>query len=180
MKKIIFMLCLFVASMAAQAQFQRVTVADGSRTGDSLKSGVYTWYFYLNGSKGTQNGVALVSGTKATLPLSNYEIFAIEAGTLHSTITGTGDSTFITLEVSLDNTIWIQWNLTPTITQSGTSKFTIATYTFATLALGCYGIYVPTLTTGKWPYMRVKMVGSGTGVKYPKVFVTLAKCGQVF
>ena len=180
MKKIFFLLALFVISIASQAQFQRVTLADGSRTGDSLKTGVYTWYFYLNGSRGTQNAVSLATGTKATAPLSNYDIYAIQAGTLHSTVTGSGDSTFITLEVSLDNTNWIQWQITPTIVQSGTSKFTYATSTFATLALGCYGIYVPTTGTGKWPYMRVKMVGSGTGAKYPKAFVILNKCGQIF
>lgn len=173
MKKIAFLLFFSLfAVMVSQAQLITVAVKAGAVGVDSVTGNTNT-YFYLNGNTGTQNSVAGTNRVKATNPITQYEIHAIHAGKAHSAVSGSGDSTRITIEVSLDNTNWYQWEITPS-QYIGNGMVDLSSYYFGTLTSG-YGLWKPTAGTNIWPYLRVKYDNDATGAAYPIVNVILKK-----
>lgn len=172
MKKLLMLIPILLLAFTLQAQLVTLTMADGLVGVDSI-NGATTTYYYANGSSGTQNSIVTPHGTAATNAITRYEIYAVMAGTAHSLVTAS-DSTAISVEVSLDNTNWFQLPVLPTtIVGTGTGAATI--YTYTTYDLLKYVLWVPTLNTAAYPYLRVKMVNSATGAKYPKAYVILKK-----
>lgn len=172
MKKLFLILTLFAFAIAAQSQLVTLTMANGLLAVDSI-NGATTTYYYCQGTSGTQNSIVTPHGTAATKAIDDYEIYAVMAGTAHSLVTAS-DSTAISVEVSLDNTNWFQLPVYPT-TIVGTGGGAPTIYTYTTYALLRYVLWVPTLNTAIYPYLRVKMVNSAAGAKYPKAYVILRK-----
>ena len=173
MKKIAFILAFSLfAVIVAQAQLITVAVKAGAVGVDSVTGNTDT-YFYLNGNTGTQNSVAGANRAKATNPITQYEIQAVHAGKAHSAVSGSGDSTRITIEVSLDNTNWYQWKIDANQYIGNGMKDLSSNY-FGTLTSG-YALWTPTAGTGIWPYLRVKFDNDATGAAYPIVNVILKK-----
>ena len=171
MKKLFLILTLVAFAFIVQSQpLLTLTLADGSVGVDSI-SGNTTTYFYMNGSSGTQNTIVSPHGLKASKPVTQYEIHSIMAGTAHSLVTAS-DSTAISVDVSYDNTNWFPLAVYPT-NSIGTGAGAATIYKYTTYALLRYVTWVPTAGTCVYPYLRVKMVNSTTGRKYPKAYVIL-------
>jgi len=173
MKKLFLITTLIAFAFVVQSQSIVVlTMANGAVGVDSI-SGSSTTYYYANGSSATQNAIVSPHGLKATQPITQYEIHSIMAGTAHSLVTAS-DSTAISVEVSYDNTNWFPLAVYPT-NSIGTGAGAPTIYKYTTYALLRYVTWVPTAGTCVYPYLRVKMVNSTTGRKYPKAYAILKK-----
>jgi hypothetical protein len=171
MKKLFSVITLLALAFMLQGQSIVVlTLANGAVGVDSI-SGSSTTYYYANGLSATQNAIVSPHGLKATKAITQYEIHSIMAGTAHSLVTAS-DSTAISVEVSYDNTNWFPLAVYPT-NSIGTGTGAATIYTYTTYALLRYVTWVPTAGTCIYPYLRVKMVNSTTGRKYPKAYVIL-------
>lgn len=172
MKKLFLIITLIAFGLAMQAQLTTLIMANGLLAVDSI-NGATTTYYYAQGTSGTQNSIVTPHGTAATKQIDKHTIYAVMAGTAHSLVTAS-DSTAISVEVSLDNTNWFQLPVLPTtIVGTGSSANTI--YTFTSYDLLRYCLWVPSAGAATYPYLRVKMVNSATGAKYPKAYVILKK-----
>lgn len=171
MKKIIFALILMLIAGMTSAQILVMPIKAGAVGVDSVSGNTDT-YFYLNGTTGTTNSIAGANRVKATNPITQYTIYGIQIGKTHSAVSGSGDSTRFTVEVSLDNTNWLQWQITPSVISGGMIDY--SSYYFGVLTNG-YSLYIPTTGTGSWPYMRVKVDNDATGACYPRIYALLKK-----
>ena len=167
MKKLISILCISFALLfmggAASAQGIVVKqVAFGAVAVDSLY-GVDSAYYYLGG---TALGL-----TPATKPLSLYGVYAIQVGTVRSTtVTGT-DSCHIEIEVSQDNSNWIEYtSTTPTVIGGATY---VTPLTCVTTKANGIGSYAPSSLLC-YPYLRIKFKHYKASCSmYPVAYVTL-------
>ncbi len=184
MKKISFLLLLMLgltaglgASRLEAQSLLTYTVTAGT---DSIQNNVDT-YFYLNGKSGTTNSTLGANRVKATSPITEYGIKAIQFGTVHGAVAGSGDTTRITIEVSLDNTNWNAWlpigtggTLGTLVTSGG--MFDYSSNYFGTLAGTAYAmIHFSETQIPCWPYVRFKFDNDATGRKFPICRVTLKK-----
>jgi len=143
MKKLIVFLAMAVLSLPIMAQITTIAIASGAKGVDSLY-GAQTKYYYVK-----------LSGTFATVasnPITNYQIYAIQASTLRSAAPTGTDSCQITFEVSLDNTNWFKFTGTvPKVT--GGAVYTTVPDMVTTTTNGA-ALFVP--SNCYYPYARVK------------------------
>lgn len=182
MKKILIGICMALALVVSipvisHAQLLTLAVTNGT---DSIQDNVDT-YFYLNGVSGTTNSTLGANRVKATSPITQYGIKAIQFGTIHGAVAGSGDSTRITIEVSLNNTNWQTWlpvggtGTLGTVIMSG-GMYDYSSNYFGTLAGTAYAtIHYTDSQLPVWPYVRFKFDNDATGHKFPICYVTLKK-----
>ena len=190
MKKLtaLFMLFMFAGAMFGQTITKQI--AFGAKGVDSLvgtAAGLTTGskYYYFN------MGGTVASGlVKATQPITQYEILAVQVALSAPTVTASMmDSTQMSIEISYDNTNWVKWtNAGATTTATQRMYRNGGPKPFGT---GAAYYYVPDLITnanaaggGIWyfdgliaPYLRVftKSFDDATGAFYPLIYVTLKK-----
>ena len=154
MKKILILGLLMLSFGMAFSQIVTVQLAKGAKGVDSLV-GAQTKYYYFS----------------TTAPIKESQIYAIQASTVRSVITGT-DSCQISFEVSIDNTNWHKFTgTTPKVVGGAVYKsgpdLTTTTTNGATLLVpsNCY-----------FPYVRVKFQHYKAACNmYPKAWIVLKK-----
>jgi hypothetical protein len=175
MKNILLTTVFLIACFFAQSQIARVVVTSGT---DSIQDNVDT-YFYVNGVSGTTNSTLGASRIKATSPIKVSGVKAIQLGTVHGAVSGSGDSTRFYMQVSLDNTNWTDLNMVGTDGSKGTLTLTSGMYDYSsgyygTLAGTMYSvIYYTDAQMPCYPYIRFKLDNDATGHKFPYICVLL-------
>jgi len=180
MKKLALILFCLGFAVAASAQLTTLKVSLGNGT-DSIQDNVNT-YFYVNGVSGTTNSTLGINRVKATAPITAYGLKSILIGTVHAAVAGSGDSTRVYLQGSLDNTNWVAINMVGTAGTDGT--LTLSTGDMYDYSSGYYGtldgtmaghIYYTDAQMPCYPYYRFLFDNDATGHKFPFIYVTLKK-----
>lgn len=164
MKKIIIAFALLLVTMTSVAQLLTYNIASGAKGVDSL-NGAQTKYYYVKATGFT---------TAPTAPMSQYAIYAIQASTVRSVLTGS-DSCQITFEVSCDNTNWHKYTGTTPKTVGG-AVYTLGPDLVTTTTDGA-AVFAP--TSCYFPYVRVKFQHFKASCSmYPKCSVVLKKIAE--
>lgn len=194
MKKLFIILFAFAILAATTVKGQELItkqIAFATKSADSLIGGApaggTTKYFYFNTVGNATTGFR----SKATQPITNYEIYAITVQIgLPTKAADVVDSCQITFEVSVDNTNWYKWSNAgattvatqtqyeqggPKVSGSGVYTYAVATRDMVTTTTTAGGaIFQPKGCF--YPYSRVKITSfKASASAYPAVYYTLKK-----
>jgi len=196
MKKLFIILFAFAILAATSVKGQELItkqIAFATKTADSLIGGApaggTTKYFYFNTVGNATTGFR----SKATQPITNYEIYAIAVQiSLPTKAADVVDSTQISFEVSIDNTNWYKWTCAGATTaatqtqydQGGPKVSGSGTYRYVPLASPLDLVSTTNAAGGAifmpkgcmYPYSRVKITAfKASASAYPAVYYTLKK-----
>ena len=154
MKKILILGLLMITFGLSFGQILTKQIAFGAKGVDSLV-GAQTKYYYFS----------------STSPIKESQVYAIQASTSRSVITGT-DSCEITFEVSLDNSNWFKFTGTTAKVISGATFWT--TRDLVNVKAAGAALFVP--SNCYFPYIRVKFQHYKASCNmYPKAWIVTKK-----